>query len=246
MSFLRNTFLLTLLLASRAGHAQHTVPGYVVTAGQDSLRGVVVLHDDLAQQARVDFIPLRGNQRLSLMAAEVRAYGYIHKQDTVRYVAISLNYGPRSGAVRRVFLRQLVAGPVELYQYYFSGPTNAPTGPTASGTLLVRPTAATAAHPQLLYASPAGSGQRATAESFPPLSASGARLGAGYSLLLRRRTPGSLVEITAWNFPVDAAAYFADYPALATDLRSKRYRARDVAQVLKRYNAWRAAGPASK
>ncbi|ALW84321.1 hypothetical protein AUC43_03955 [Hymenobacter sedentarius] len=242
--FWRNTFLLAVLLASRAGQAQHTVPGYVVTAGQDSLRGAIVLHDNLTQQARVDFIPLRGVQRLSLMAAEVKAYGYIRKQDTVRYVAIALNYGPRSGAARRVFIRQLVAGPVELYKYYFNGPTNgAVARPGGGGTPLERPTAATAAHPQL-YASQAGSGQPVTAASFPPLSVSGARLGAGHSLLLHRRAPASLVEITAWNFPVDAAAYFADYPALAADLRTKRYKARDVGQVLKRYNAWRAAGPA--
>ena len=241
MPLFRSPFLLALLLASQTGYGQNIVPGYVVTAGQDSLRGAVVVRDDLARQARVEFITLQGNQRLSLTAVEIKAYGYVTKWDTARYVAISLNYG--SGAAKRVFLRQLVAGPVELYQYYYS-PANNTTATLASGTPLVRPTAVTAAHPPLYAAKDIGNGRLTTNIFFPPLSARGARLGGSNSLLLRRRAQNAFVELNSWNFPVDAATYFADYVALATDLRTKRYKARDIGQVLKRYNAWLATGPA--
>ena len=241
MPLFRSPFLLALLLASQTGHGQNIVPGYVVTAGHDSLRGAVVVHDDLARQARVEFITLQGNQRLSLTAVEIKAYGYVTKRDTARYVAISLNYG--SGAAKRVFLRQLVAGPVELYQYYYS-PASSTTAPLASGTPLVRSTAITAAHPPLYQAKDIGNSRPIMNIFFPPLSARGARLGGSSSLLLRRRAQNAFVELNSWNFPIDAAAYFADYAALATDLRTKRYKASNIGQVLKRYNAWLATGPA--
>ena len=48
------------------------MPGYIVTAGQDSLRGVVALHDEAAQQQQVDFITAQGTQRQLLDARQLR------------------------------------------------------------------------------------------------------------------------------------------------------------------------------
>jgi hypothetical protein len=235
----RSVLSLVLSLLWLTSYGQSSVPGYVVTAGQDSIRGVVFIQDDFAQQAQVDFIPLQGNQRLVLNAFQLKAYGYIRKQDTVRYVAIALNYGKKSGVTNRIFLRQLVAGPVELYQYYYNNRYFAPqtSAPAPKGTPLLRPTASTAAHPAL-YTPLFGEAAGAVPQVFSPLSAQSARFGTGNSLLVRRRVQNNVTEVTWWDFPTDAAAYFADCPALAADLRAKHYRPRDIANVLRRYNAW--------
>ena len=244
---LRGLLSLVFSLIWLAGYGQSSVPGYVVTAGRDSLRGVIFLHDEFDQQAQVDFIPLPGSQRLLLNAFQLRAYGYMHKQDTVRYEAIAMNYGKKSGVTNRIFLRQLAAGPVDLYHYYYNNRYFAPQAATPpGGTPLVRTTAANTAHP-LLYAPQFGSASGAVVpQVFSPLSATSARFGAGNSLLLHHRARNTVVEITWWDFPVDAAAYFADFPALAADLRAKRYRVRDIKQVLARYNAWHAAEHAAR
>ena len=63
MLLARSSGLLFFLLASRAGYGQKIIPGYIVTAGQDSLRGAIAIHDDAAQQRQVDFITVQGNQR---------------------------------------------------------------------------------------------------------------------------------------------------------------------------------------
>ena len=237
----RNALVLLLSLLARAGYAQQAVPGYIVTAGQDSIRGAIFRHDELIQQAGVDFVSLQGTQRQWLNAAQLSAYGYTSNLDTIRYVAIGLNY-PKAGAPRRVFVRQLVAGPVELLKYYYNTRLASSAAPSSAGTPVVRATAATAAHPTL-YTAQYGSRPAGEPPFFPPLSATSARAGSGNSLLLCRRAQHSLTEITWWNFPVDAATYFADSPALATDLHQKHYRARDIVQVVRRYN--RLPGPAA-
>lgn len=230
----RLLLLLILGLLALPGYSQEAVPGYIVTAGRDSIRGAVFPHDELTGQAGVDFVNLQGTQRQWLNATQLSAYGYTSKLDTIRYVAIGLNY-PKAGAPRRVFVRQLVAGPVELLNYYYSTRLASSAAPSAAGTPVVRATAATAAHPSL-YTAQYGGRPAGEPPFFPPLSATSARAGGGNSLLLRRRAQNSLTEITWWNFPVDAANYFADSPPLAAELREKRYRRRDIPQVVRRYN----------
>ena len=133
----RGSGLLILLLAGRAGYSQKIVPGYIVTAGQDSLRGAIVIHDDAAQQKQVDFITARGNQRQRLDAHQLKAYGYNTEKDTVRYVAVGMNLGRAGGQVERLFLRQLVAGPDELFRYHYSRDYYA--RPDRTGTEVSRP-----------------------------------------------------------------------------------------------------------
>lgn len=234
MPVFRSLAALILGLAGLPGHGQRLVPGYVVTVGGDSLRGAICIRGPLLQQSRAEFVALRGTERLRLDANQLAAFGYIHQQDTVRYVAINLTYGARHRPDERVFLRQLAAGPVELYQYHYQEKT-AGNAPVPQRAILAPPTAATSAHPLLRTAQvplpPA-------AQAYPPVSAKGA--GPGTALLLRRRAPNAITQVSGWNFPVDAAAYFADCPALATDLQARRYRQRDLPRVVKRYNAWHA------
>jgi hypothetical protein len=109
------------LLAGCPVAAQHLVAGYVVTAGGDSLRGAVrVAREPLDRQRQVRFVPLadrdRDRLRLRLGPAQVRAYGYVRGLDTVRYVSVAMPTGP--AGLHPVFLRQLVNGPVQLYERY--------------------------------------------------------------------------------------------------------------------------------
>lgn len=237
-SILFRGFFLVLLLTNVAGYGQNIMPGYVVTAGRDSLLGGVVLHGDATQQLVVDFIPARGNQRLQLDAAQLSAYGYIKRQDTVRYVALPLMVNAETGRTERIFLRQLVAGPVEVYRYHYDRNYYSARPAPVSNGVRTSPTATAynAAHLQL--ATPHYTTAPANLRTrFPPLSAVSARSGIGVSLLVLRRAQPDFVETTWWNFPTDAATYFADCPALAADLRAKRYHPRDLLLVAKRYNA---------
>ena len=210
---LRGIFLLVFTLMCRPGHGQALVPGYVVTTELDSLRGAICPRDEFEQQLGVDFVLLNGTQRRWLDARQVKAYGYVQRGDTVRYVAVVLNQDPAHGGARGIFLRQLVAGPVELYEYHYI-----PLPPP--GGIIVR-----GGQPLL----------------FPALSVRSARFGSGRSLVLYHPVRNTTTEVTWWNFPAAAAAYFADSPALAADLQAKHYRPRAIPQVVKRYNAWCAA-----
>lgn len=97
--------------------AQHLLAGYVVTASGDSLCGALrVSNSPLEQQRMLHFVPLAGNRRLSLRPAQARSYGYVQGSDTVRYVSFSLPTGV--SGTSDLFLRQLVAGPVQLYERY--------------------------------------------------------------------------------------------------------------------------------
>ena len=138
-----------------------------------------------------------------------------------------------------------MAGPDELFRYHYSHDYYA--RPDRTGTEVSRPpittvNAAAIAHPQL--ASPRFTNAPANhALAFPPLSAASARGGTGVSLLLLRRhgQPG-FIEATWWNFTTDAVAYFADCPALATELQANRYHARNLPQLVRRYNSCPAPG----
>ena len=241
MLLARSSGVLVLLLAGRAGHSQKIVPGYVVTAGQDSLRGAIAIHDETAQQKQVDFITARGNQRQRLDAYQLKAYGYTTATDTVRYIAVRMNLGRDGGKTERLFLRQLAAGRTELYQYRYSREYCAQ--PARMGTEVSRPPTTVSAvnipHPQL--ATPRFTAAPANPLAFPPLSATSARAGTGVSLLLRRRGRPGFVETTWWDFPADAVAYFADCPALASDLQAKRYHAHNLPQLVRRYNSCQVA-----
>ncbi|MET4074048.1 hypothetical protein [Hymenobacter sp. UYCo722] len=241
MLLARSSGLLILLLAGRAGFSQKITPGYIVTAGQDSLRGAIVIHEEAAQQKQVDFITARGNQRQRLDAYQLKAYGYTTEQDTVRYIAVSMNLGRDGGKTERLFLRQLLAGPAELYQYrysrdYFAQPSRIATEVSRTPNLTIP---VNTAHPPVAVSrfTPVP----ASLLVFPPLSATSARAGTGISLLLRRHGQPGFTETTWWNFPTDAMTYFADCPALALDLQAKRYHARDLPQLVRRYNSCQGA-----
>lgn len=239
MSLTRASVLAVLLLSSYVGHSQKIVPGYIVTVGQDSLRGAVAIHDDMAQQRQVDFITAQGNQRQLLDARTLRAYGYITAQDTVRYVAVSMNLGRSGAQSEALFLRQLVGGPAELYQYrysrnYYTRPPRVAVAPASTASI---PSAVSMSHPPVAssrYISPP-----ANALTFPPLNAADARAGTGIALLLRRGQ-SNFVIATQWSFPKDAAAYFADCPNLTPD-RHQLYHLKTLPQLVRRYNSCQVA-----
>ena len=106
-----------LLAAGHPAAAQRLRAGYVVTTGGNSLRGAIrVGGAPVDRQQRVRFVPLAGTGHLRLSPAQARAYGYVLGPDTVRYVAF---YAPqRPGGTEGLFLRQVVAGPVQLYERY--------------------------------------------------------------------------------------------------------------------------------
>ena len=129
-----------------------------------------------------------------------------------------------------------MAGPAELYQYRYSRDYYAQ--PARIGTEMSRVLNITLPvnilHPPLAASrfinAPTGT------LAFPPLGAASAHGGTGIWLLLRRRGQPGFVKANWWNFPTDAPAYFAGYPALAPDLQAKRYRARNLPQLVRRYN----------
>ncbi|GAB3856023.1 hypothetical protein GCM10028822_27780 [Hymenobacter terrigena] len=114
---MRVFFVVFLLTVAGPAAAQHLLSGYVVMVGGDSLRGALhVSGSPLEQQRLIRFVPLSGSVRLSLGPAQARAYGYVQGTDTVRYVSFSLPTGV--AGTRELFLKQLEAGPVQLYERY--------------------------------------------------------------------------------------------------------------------------------
>ena len=230
--------LVGLLLAGYAGHAQKIVPGYIVTAGQDSLRGAVVVHDAETQQKQVDFITAQGNQRQQLDARSLRAYGYTTNKDTVRYLSVRLNLGfAGSSNNEPLFLRQLVGGPVVLFRYCYTRTYSRQPARILTTTRTVPMTTVTGKVTYIPQTSSSISGHASGPLAFPPLSADDARAGTGVALLLYRQGEPGFVEASHWQFPVDALAYFADCPALLPDIQTKHYKAQNLAQLVRRYNA---------
>jgi hypothetical protein len=172
-----------------------------------------------------------------LDAQALRAYGYITDNDTVRYVAARLNLGKPGGKPEALFLRQLVGGPAELYQYHYSRNYYEQLARTGTDLHYVPNTKYPVNVAHLPVASPRFALHPAGTPAFPPLNAPDARGGTGVALLLRRRGQAGFVVATHWSFPRDAAAYFADCPALAPDLQAKRYHARNLPQLVRRYNS---------
>lgn len=187
-------------------YAQKPMPGYVVTAGRDSLLGAIQVHDAVSQQLRVEFIPAQGHQRLFLDAYQLAAYGYIRQQDTARYVAIACTVNEQTKQAR-FFLRQLVGGPVQLLDYHYV------QYPDKARRVYLRPIV-------------------------PFNRIQGHQLPVHRTLVVYRQGETSMQEVAQWKFPLDAAAYFADCPALATDLRAGQYRSRDIRHIVRRYNSW--------
>ena len=181
MSLSGALILLILLLTGPVGYSQKIIPGYIVTAGQDSLRRAIIGHDEATQQTQVDFIMAQGNRRQRLDARQLKTYGYTTQKNTVRYMAVSMNLG-RTAKAEALFLRQLVAGPVELYRYcyshdYYNQPARVATD--------VRPNT-----------SRSGATRPVCGQAFPSLSVASARGGTGVALLLRRREQPDYAEAT--------------------------------------------------
>jgi len=214
------------LLHCAEAQAQIPVAGYVVTVAGDTLLGAIRLRDDLTQQYRVEFIPLRSQQVLFLDAYELTSYTYYTKADTIRYVGLSF-YQNNAPTALRGFLRQLVGGKVQLYQYSYRR-LRLDYMPGAKLTF------------------PKGTKY----PLFAPLSRKGADFAAKeaefniprfpHCLVVYQEDQPKLEEVSWWNLRKDAASYFADYPELATDLQAGRYRPRDIAQIVRRYNQWHA------
>ena len=242
MLLTRSSGLLLLLLAGRAGYSQKIVPGYIVTAGQDSLRGAIAIHDDEVQQKQVDFITAQGNQRQLLDARAVRAYGYTTDKDTVRYVAVSMNLGRTKDKTEQLFLRQLIGGPVGLFQYRYSRGYSAQPSRISTEVIQVPTTSSSGKTTYTPVTRSYFSNPPARSQAFPPLTKASALSGTGVSLLLYRQGQRGFVEATSWRFPADAVAYFADCPALASDLQAKRYHARNLPQLVRRYNGCQSIG----
>lgn len=207
-----------LLLAGTTAMAQKPAFGYVLTTGGDTLKGAIILRDRLLQQMRVEFVPLRGEEVLVLDAYQLAGYCYYEQDKLVRYVALPF-YQDGSNIPSRGFLRQLVAGEVQLYDYAYL-----PVWPRRQADLLLIPQSWDKKYP-----------------TFGPLSRKEAEFASQSSnrcIVAYRAGAKRLEEVSWWDLRQDAATYFADYPALATDLRAGRYRKRDIAKIVQQYNTW--------
>jgi hypothetical protein len=120
------------LLCKQATMAQRLAPGYVITASGDSIRGAIRLSSPMQQQFEVKFVPLLlADRLLKLAPSDLRAYGYVYNHDTARYVACPMQVGypvRRSNGYMAndtswLLLKQLIAGPVQLYERYTAGNT---------------------------------------------------------------------------------------------------------------------------
>ncbi|WP_460501869.1 hypothetical protein [Hymenobacter agri] len=243
MLLTRSSVLIALLLASYTGHGQKIMPGYVITAGQDTLRGAVVVHDAETQQRQVDFITAQGSQRQTLDARALRAYGYATDQDTIHYVSVRLNLGLPGNQAEPLFLRQLVGGPVMLFRYCYTRTYSRQPARIITTTRMVPMTPVTG---KVTYVPQTASSLTRPASgplAFPPLNADDARGGTGVALLLYRKGQTDFTQATQWKFPNDALAYFADCPALRPDIQARHYKAHNLAQLVRQYNACQPGQP---
>ncbi|QIL77705.1 hypothetical protein [Hymenobacter sp. HDW8] len=195
------------------------LPGYVVTTGGDTLLGAIYPTDPLLQQIQVEFLTVQGNQRLTLDGYQLASYTYFKDQDTIRYISFPfLQNG--STKPNRGFLQQLITGEAQLYYYsaHDTGPTPMPNNPNVYFYIV----------PQK--------------NSNYPLFTAPRRRGLGRnparSFVIYRENQDRLAHTNAWKFPKDAVTYFSECPELVADLKSRRYRYRDIPQIVRRYNAW--------
>ncbi|WP_133273369.1 hypothetical protein [Hymenobacter radiodurans] len=238
------TFLLGLSLSAPA--QKKPLPGYVVTAGGDTLRGAIVPASRLTQQYRVEFIPMQGHQRLFLDGYQLASYTYYTDLDTIRYV--SLLFAQRGiDKPCRGFLQQVVAGKAQLYYYSFHNSGQQMTSFNSGGLLSTSPSNSTASRQVSAYAHSLMNSTSLTSSikpqknakypTFGPLSKRGV-YNPDNTLVIYRADKSRLEDVNEWRFPKDAAVYFADFPDLVADLQSGQYRARDLPQIVRRYNAW--------
>jgi hypothetical protein len=246
----RYSLLLAFLLGLSVGTIaqEKPLPGYVVTAGGDTLRGAIIPTTRLTQQYQVEFIPMQGHQRLFLDGYQLASYTYYADLDTIRYV--SLLFAQKGTNTHcRGFLQQVEAGEAQLYYYSFN-PVQRIT-PYSSGDLLSTsyrnpnaPSSVSSFATNLLYSNQSTSHinpqENAKYPKFRPLSRQ-AVYNSDHTLVIYRSDKKRLEDVNGWRFPKDAAAYFADFPDLAADLKSGQYRARDLPQIVRRYNAWHQA-----
>lgn len=119
------------LLCKEATIAQRLAPGYVIMASGDSIRGVIQLSSPTQQQFAVKFVPLSADRLLQLAPSDLRAYGYVHGHDTTRYVAcpmqvgypVRYSNGHTANDTSWLLLKQLITGPVQLYERYTANGT---------------------------------------------------------------------------------------------------------------------------
>ncbi|MBC8082147.1 MAG: hypothetical protein H7Z21_02955 [Hymenobacter sp.] len=133
----RRVYLLILsCLLGGSAVAQRLAAGYVVLTSGDTIRGAIRLSSPIEQQMEVKFIPLAANQLFRLTPAKLRSYEYVYGEDTVRYVACPIQLGypviyrtrvrgvllknPVNDTVW-LLLKQIMAGPVQLYERYDRG-----------------------------------------------------------------------------------------------------------------------------
>jgi hypothetical protein len=210
-------WLLPALLASIEVRAQKPRGGYVVTLAGDTLRGAILLRDELAQQRHVQFVPLQGNEIILMDAYQLASYTYYEDDNTVRYVGLPF-YQNGSTVPTRGFLQQLVNGKVQLYKYRYI--KLAPRRPS-----------------ELKVGVPLSNKY----PLFGPLSRRESEFSsynAPHCLVIFQSGRPQLEEVNWWDLRKDAANYFADYPELAADLRAGNYTIRDIEQIIWRYNAW--------
>ncbi|QDA59767.1 hypothetical protein [Hymenobacter jejuensis] len=198
-------------LLSSSAYAQLAVPGYIVTNHNEVIHGAIRIQDPVKQQHEVEFIALNGQGYTRFDGSQLMGYGYITKKDTVRYISTVATAKTEHGKASRLFLRQLCAGPVQLLDYYFP-----------------------------VYYSGISQSQYVTNYRYqaPPASYLGR---VDHSVLVWRAGQAGFVETRAWKFPQEVAEYFADYPALKSDLHAGRYRRRDLQAIVRRYNTWQLA-----
>lgn len=217
-SFWLKLLLCTCLLGHSGGvRGQLPVAGYVVTVAGDTLRGAIRLHDALTQQYQVEFIKLRSSQAVLLDAYQLTSYTYYQQADTFRYVALPF-FQKGTSAPTRGFLRQIIGGKVQLYQYRYTK-----LMPRGASELKQKPP------------------RNAKYPLFGPLSrreADFASERSPYCLVAYQENRPQFEEVNWWNLRKDAPRYFSDHAELAADLRAGRYRARDIQQIIRRYNAW--------
>ncbi|WP_460620268.1 hypothetical protein [Hymenobacter qilianensis] len=254
MQLLFYWFRCSLLLAFLLGLSVDTIaqkkplPAYVVTAGGDTLRGAIVPAPRLTQQYQVEFIPIRGHQRLFLDGYQLASFTYYADLDTIRYVSL-LFAQKGTNTLCRGFLQQVVAGEAQLYHYSFNHVRQGlPVSNNGrSGSSYSNPKDP---NPGNIYASLRGGSWQENARIISnrdgnhstsgPLSKRGV-YNPKNSLVIYRTDKLQLEDVSGWRFPKDAVTYFSDCPEVVADLKSGQYRARDIPQIVRRYNAWHQA-----
>jgi hypothetical protein len=193
----------------------------------------------------VEFIPLQGHQRLFLDGYQLASYTYYSDLDTIRYVSLLFSQSGTKTPCRG-FLQQVVAGEAQLYYYSFS-PIQQEAVFSSGGWLGTSLNSPYGPRPGSAFAYSLKNSSQHISSTLPQKNAKYPRFGPlskrgfynlGNTIVIYRADKKRLEDVNGWRFPKDAAVYFADFPDLVADLKSGQYRARDLPQIVRRYNAW--------